>query len=108
MTVSDFSTLNQQFFPEPESREINEKLCFNTELLNKCRSQEDLKKKMETPGAFDPPKAGGCVAVGPADFFNLHGALSEAGQPLRERPRGGLKDLRAPPGNASTITGPAR
>ena len=28
-------------------------------------------------------------------------------QPLRERPRGGLKDLRAPPGNASTITGPA-
>lgn len=47
MSVSAFSTLNQQFFPEPESREINEKLCFNTKLLNKCRSQKDLKKKME-------------------------------------------------------------
>ena len=47
MSSSTFSELNKTFIHESEEREINENLCFNTERLNLCRSQKDLKKKME-------------------------------------------------------------
>lgn len=85
MNVSDFSTLNQQFFPEPESREINENLCFNTELLNKCRSQKDLKKKMEKSlegyGKLAHPD------LQLVDLRQIHG-LESIGQGKYYRPRG--------------------
>ena len=85
MTVSDFSTLNQQFFPEPESRKINENLCFNTELLNKCRSQKDLKEKMEKSlegyGKLAHPN------LQLVDLRQIHG-LEPIGQGKYYRPRG--------------------
>lgn len=37
MTVSDFSVLNETFFTIQEYPEVNENLCFNTELLELCR-----------------------------------------------------------------------
>lgn len=85
MNVSDFSTLNNQFFPEPESREINENLCFNTELLNKCRSQKDLKEKMEKSlegyGKLAHPD------LQLVDIRQIHG-LESIGEGKYYRPRG--------------------
>ena len=47
MTVSDFSKINETLFNEPDVSEVNEKLCFNTELLQQCRAQTHLKVKFE-------------------------------------------------------------
>ena len=85
MTVSEFSTLNQQFIPQPEGREINEELCFNTELLNKCRSQEDLKKKMEKSLEGYGKLALPDLQI--VDMRQIHG-LEPIGEGKHYRPRG--------------------
>lgn len=88
MNVSDFSSLNETFFSDDYSEnnhEVNENLCFNTDLLNKCRSQEDLKKKMEKSlegyGKLALPD------LQLVDLRQIHG-LESIGQGKYYRPRG--------------------
>ena len=85
MTVSDFSKINETLFNEPDVSEVNEKLCFNTELLQQCRAQTHLKVKFE-----QSLKGYGTLAekeVGLVDLRQIHG-LEPIGTGKDRRPRG--------------------
>lgn len=85
MTSSEFSKINETLFNEPDLSEVNENLCFNTALLEKCRSQEHLKVKF-----VKSLKGYGTLVEDElqlVDLRQIHG-LEPIGEGKDKRPRG--------------------
>lgn len=57
MSTAEFSTLNQTFLENEAGKQVNENLCFNTDLLNRCRiSSPRIEKYLKKYGKLVEPE----------------------------------------------------
>jgi hypothetical protein len=57
MNTAELSSLNQTFFQTEETKQVNENLCFNTDLLNRCRvSSPRIEKYLKKYGKLIEPE----------------------------------------------------